>query len=64
VGGDREAQDDVPQEGEPLVRALALVDPGGVRERLRGEVVGKLIEKVAKRFQGCQDAFCGACAAM
>jgi hypothetical protein len=44
VGGDGEAQDDVSEEGEPFVRALALVDPRGVRERLRGEVVGELIE--------------------
>jgi hypothetical protein len=44
VGGDREAQDDVPEEGQALVRALALVDPGRVSERLRGEVVGELIE--------------------
>jgi hypothetical protein len=44
VGGDREAQDDVPEECQALVRALALVDPGGVCERLFGEVVGELIE--------------------
>jgi hypothetical protein len=64
VGGHREAQDDVPEEGEPLVRALALVDPRRMRERLRGDVIRELIEKVAKRFQGGQDAFCGAWAAM
>jgi hypothetical protein len=27
VGGDGEAQDDVPEEGEPFVRVLAVVDP-------------------------------------
>jgi hypothetical protein len=44
VGGDREAQDDVPEECQAFVRALALVNPGGVCERLFGEVVGELIE--------------------
>ena len=61
-GGDREAQDDVSQEREPLVGVGAAVDPGGVRERLLREIFGELIEE---RWRGCpalrvrQDAFCG-----
>jgi hypothetical protein len=40
----REAQDDVPQEREALVRVGALVDPRRMREGLPGEVLGQLIE--------------------
>ena len=48
MGGDREAQDDVTEEGEPLVGLGALLDPRRVRERLPPERVGQLVEKIAR----------------
>jgi hypothetical protein len=45
VGGDREAQDAVSQERQPLVGLLALLDPRRVRERLPLEIFGELIEE-------------------
>jgi len=45
VGRDRQAQDAVSEEGEPLVRLLAVLNPGRVRESLALQVVGKLIEE-------------------
>ena len=63
--GDREAQDDVPQEREPLVGVGAAVDPRRVRERLLGEIFGELIEKGGEGVQlGGQVAFWGARAAI
>ena len=65
MGGDREAQDAVSQEREPLVRVGAVLDPRGVREGLALEFIGELIEKVLEAVRvGCQDAVSGACAAM
>jgi hypothetical protein len=45
VGRNRQAQDAVSEEGEPLVRLPAVLDPGGVRESLALQVFGKLIEE-------------------
>jgi hypothetical protein len=45
VRRDRQAQDAVAEEGEPLVRVAAVVDPRGVREGLLGELVGQLIQQ-------------------
>jgi hypothetical protein len=65
VGGDREAQDAVPQEGEPLVGLGALLDPRRVGEGLPLEIVGKLIQEVLEGLGvGAQDAVSGARVAM
>ena len=45
VGGDREAQDDVPQEREPLVRLAALLGPRRMGERLPGQILRQLVDK-------------------
>jgi hypothetical protein len=61
VRGDREAQDAVPQEREPLVGDGPVVDPRGVRERLALEVFRELIEEGLKGVRGrVQDAVSGA----
>jgi hypothetical protein len=44
VCGDRKAQDDIPQEREPLVRVPALLDPRRVCERLASKVRWQLVE--------------------
>jgi hypothetical protein len=65
VGGDREAQDAVSEEGEPLVGLGALVDPRGVGEGLPLEIIGKLIQEVLEGVRvGAQDAVSGVRAAM
>ena len=51
VGGDGEAQDDVPQEGEALVGVGAVLDPGGVGEGLPPQVLRQLGEQ---RGEGSQ----------
>jgi hypothetical protein len=45
VRRDREAQDDVPQEREALVRLAPLVRPRGMGERLPGQILRQLVEK-------------------
>ena len=54
VVGDGEAQDDVPQEGEPLVGLDAVIDPRGVGERLARKVVRQLIQQVRKASRRSQ----------
>jgi hypothetical protein len=64
VRRDREAQDAVPQEREPLVRLGPLVDPRRVREGLVREFVGQLIEEGSEGVGlRAQDGAQGACAA-
>jgi hypothetical protein len=44
VGRHGEAQDDVPEEGEPLIGGASIVDPGSVGEGLPRELVRQLVE--------------------
>ena len=46
VGGDRQAQDDVPQEREPLVGVGAVLHPGRVGEGLPAQVLRQLGEQL------------------
>jgi hypothetical protein len=41
---DGDAEDAVAEEGEPLVGLRAVLDPGGMRERLLGEALRELFE--------------------
>ena len=53
-----EAQDDVPQEREPLVRLAALVGPRGMRERLPGQILRQLVEKGSSAWPGFSACAC------
>jgi hypothetical protein len=45
---DSQVENAVAEEGEPLVGGGPVLDPGGVRERLAGELVRELVEQGAK----------------
>ncbi len=44
MGGDGEAQDDVPEEGQALVGLRPAVNPRRVREGLPGELAGQRVQ--------------------
>jgi hypothetical protein len=46
VRGDRQAEHRVAQEGEPLVRVAALLDPRGMRDRLAGKILRQSFQQV------------------